>query len=276
MKEFWVANRTIYPAIFRVLIGLLLLTDLIFTLPSGYFLFDSTYNNFIPNSGIIGVLSENWKIFSGVYGLILLLFILGIGRNLISFLVFLCYWFWVEMTMPLLTWGDTILKFSLLYFVLVNSFQYLSIQKSNYLGIISKLGIWSILLHLFLIYLNNAYFKLLDADWQEGRALFYSFSQYAGFDTSIFKPLLSNAFISKYLGYFVIVQQLTFVPLVIWKKTRFLAIGLSIIIHLTMMVQFELWKFELIVILLYGFLLTDEEWKKILPAGMLNKFFLTK
>lgn len=276
MKEFWVSNRTIYPAIFRVVIGMVLLMDLIFTLPSGYFLFDPTFNNSISNSGFVHVLAKNWKIFSAVYATILVLFISGMGRNILSFLVFLCFWLWVELTMPLLTWGDTILKFSLLYFVVVDSFRYLSIQKSTSKYFLSHLGIWSIILHMFLVYSNNGYYKLMDLDWQQGRALFYSFSQYPSFETSIFKPIISTAWMSKFLGYFIIFQQLSFIPLVMWKKTRLLAILISIIIHVTMMVQFELWKFELIVILLYGFLLTDEDWRKIIPSKVQSKFFSTK
>jgi hypothetical protein len=273
MKEFFQAERNIYPSIFRIFIGWVLLIDLIFSLPAGFFLFNPEFNANLPKGEIFTFIYSNWQIFSGIYALILFLFILGIGKNILSFLVFLFHWIWLDLTMPLITWGDTILRFSLMYFVVVDSFKYLSLQPSKQSGFLSQLGIWSIILHIFLIYLNNAYFKILDIDWQEGRALFYSFSQYPSFENSIFKPVISNDFLSKYLGYFIISQQLSFVPLVLWKKTRFGAILLSILIHFTMMVQFGLWKFELIVILLYGFLLNDEEWKKILPSRLYSKFF---
>lgn len=273
MKDFFTAERNIYPSIFRIFIGWVLFIDLIFSLPAGSFLFNPEFNANLPKGEIFHFIYSNWKIFSGIYGLVLGLFILGIGKNAMTFLVFLCHWIWLDLTVPLFTWGDTILRFSLLYFVVVDSFKYLSLQKSHQSSFLSQLGVWSIILHIFLIYLNNAYFKILDSDWQEGRALFYSFSQYPSFETSILKPIISNGFLSKYIGYFIIFQQLTFVPLVLWKRTRYGAILLSILIHFTMIVQFGLWKFELIVILLYGFLLNDVEWKKILPSRLYFKFF---
>jgi hypothetical protein len=273
MKEFWTVNRRIYPSIFRVLIGFVLLIDLIFTLPAGSFLWDSNLNASLPQSEFYQLIIPHWQIFAGFYGLVLLLFMGGIGKNFLAFLVFLFHWIWVDLTMPLLTWGDTILKFSLLYFTFVNSFYYLSVKMVRTESFLSQLGIWSMILHLFLVYLNNAYFKIMDIDWQEGRALFYSFSQYPSFETSVLKPIISNAFLTKYLGYLVILQQLTFVPLVIWRKTRYGAILISILIHLTMMFQFGLWKFELIVILLYGFLLSDDEWKRLIPTKIQSKFF---
>lgn len=182
MKEFWTANRTIYPSIFRILIGFVLLIDLVFTVPAGSFLFDSSLNASLPTQSFYGFIIEYWQIWVGFYALILIGFIGGIGKNFLSFFVFLMHWIWLDMTAPLLTWGDTILKFSLMYFVVVDSFKYFSISKSNSTHYISTLGIWSIIMHLFLVYLNNAYFKIIDSDWQSGRALFYSFSQYPSFE----------------------------------------------------------------------------------------------
>ncbi len=274
MKEFWTAPRTIYPSIFRVMIGFVLLLDLISTYMSGKILFNPVFNGFLPEVGITSFLAEHYQLFSLAYGIVLVAFILGIGKNLTSFLVFCFHLIVIELTFPLMTWGDIILKFSLLYFVFVDSFKYLSLRKSNKdFSFLSQLAIWSVILHLFLIYLNNAYFKLLDKDWQQGIAVFYSFSQYSGFQDSFWYSILSHKFMANFINYFIIIQQLTFVPLVLWKKSRKYTILLSILIHIIMMFQFGLWKFELIVILLYGFLLSDEEWKKLIPIRFQKKYF---
>lgn len=274
MKEFWAASRTIYPSIFRVMIGFVLLLDLSSTYMSGKILCNPVFNDFLPESGITSFLAEHYQIFSLAYGIVLVAFILGIGKNLTSFLVFCFHLIVMEMTFPLMTWGDIILKFSLLYFVFADSFKYLSLRKSNKkASFISQLAVWSIILHLFLIYLNNAYFKILDKDWQQGIAVFYSFSQYHGFQDSSWYSILSHKSIANFINYFIIIQQLTFVPLVLWKKSRNWAIILSVLIHIIMMFQFGLWKFELIVILLYGFLLSDEEWGKLIPVRFQKKYF---
>jgi len=266
MKEFWTAERMIYPSVFRVLIGLVLLTDLISFIPATDLLFDPEFNAFLPQTGFIAPLAEHSTLFLSVYALVLILFILGIGKNISSFLVFVFHVLMMQLTLPLMTWGDTILKFSLLYFIFVDSFQYLALNRSKKsFSFISQLAVWSIILHVFLIYLNNAYFKILDKDWQQGIAVFYSFSQYQGFQESNWFSVLSNEFFAKSINYFIILQQLTFVPMVIWKKTRGIAILLSVFIHFLMLFQFELWKFELIVVLLYGFLLNDKEIRNLIP-----------
>lgn len=267
MKEFWTAQRTIFPAVYRVVVGLILLTDLISSLPSLKLLFNPELNAYLPQSGILGVLGEHIIIFVILYALALLLFIFGLGRNLASFLVFVGFILWVQMTDPLRVWGDTILKFSLMYFVFADSFRYLSLRKTyGRISWISVLAVWSIILNVFLIYLNNAWFKLDNKDWQEGIAVFYSFSQYPDFKESILYPLVINGFWTRAINYAVILWQLLFVPLILWKKTRWAMILLSAFIHLVMMFEFGLWKFELIVILQYGFLLSDGEWLKVLPV----------
>lgn len=274
MKEFWTASRTIYPALFRVMIGFVLLFDFISTYTSGKILFNPIFNGFLPDTGITWFLAEHYSLFSLAYGMVLVVFILGIGKNLTAFLVFVFHLLVMNLTFPLMTWGDIILKFSLLYFIFADSFNYLSLQKSSKkFSFLSQLAIWSIILHLFLIYLNNAYFKILDKDWQQGIAVFYSFSQYHGFQDSFWYSIFSHKFMANFINYFIIIQQLTFVPLVLWKKSRKVAILISILIHIIMMFQFGLWKFEIIVILLYGFLLNDEEWKKLLPVSFRKKYF---
>src|SRR5690606_30739679 len=156
MKEFWTAPRTIYPSIFRVMIGFVLLLDLISTYMSGKILFNPVFNGFLPEVGITSFLAEHYQMFSLAYGIVLVAFILGIGKNLTSFLLFCFHLIVMELTFPLMTWGDIILKFSLLYFVFVDSFKYLSLRKSNKdFSFLSQLVIWSVILHLFLIYLNN-------------------------------------------------------------------------------------------------------------------------
>lgn len=277
MREFWNEQRTIYPSIFRVLIGLVLLIDLIFTFSSGKFLFNSEFTNYPELGNFISLIRNNYVPFFIAYGLILVLFIIGVGKNFTSLLVYVFHFIMLMISPYILNWGDTILKFILLYFIFADSFKFYSIQKSqipeksirNY---ISKLAIWSIILHLFLVYLSNGFYKSMDADWQRGFAPFYSFSQFSGFQDSLFYPIISNGNLSKLISYLIVGQQLTFIPFIIWKKTRYIAIVLGILIHLIMFYQFGLWKFETIMILLYGFLLSDREWQKIIPEKLRKEF----
>lgn len=266
MMEFWKAERNLYAPFFRVAIGILLLLDLISTLPAIDFLFQPELNAFLPIKGKMGWVAQHPYLFFAGYAVSLLLFIFGIGRNFATFLVFMFHLILIQLSLPLVTWGDKILKFTLLYFIFVNSFYYWSLNSNKKsTGIISKLAVLSIILHLFMIYLNNSFYKLMDIDWQQGFAVFYSFAQYSNFKESLFYPLISHGFFSKSLSYFTILLQISFVPLAIWRKTRYYILIISALVHVVMIVQFGLWKFELIVLLHYGFVLTDQDWKRIIP-----------
>ena len=273
MKEFWTSERKLYAPVFRVAIGLILLIDLLFTFPSISFLFQPDLNAFLPLQGILGFTAEHPFVFFGLYALVLVLFIFGIGKHVVSFMVFVLYFFMLQFSFPLVTWGDKILRFTLLYFVFVDSFRYLSVNRSTgTLSLLSKLAVLSIILHLFLIYVNNAYFKVTNRDWQLGHAVFYSFSQYPNFKESVFYPIISNGLLSKWIGYSVILLQLSFGPFSMWRKTRITILIVSTFLHVLMMFQFGLWKFEWIVILHYGFVLTDDDWKRIFGKNIALKF----
>jgi|SRR5690606_28154629 len=277
MVDFWQKSRTIYPSVFRFLVGIVFLLDLIFTL-SNSFVFNTDFADY-PNMGsTIEFLRENYISFYLIYGLVLVLFILGIGKKIVSAAVFIFHFLSIMIVPSLTNWGDTIMKFTLLYFIFVDSFKYLSVNPThsdsrNLKLYISKLAVWSIILNLFLVYLSNSVYKLFDVDWQNGYATFFSFSQFLGVKSSFFYPIISNEFLSKAISYIIVAQQMTFLPLIIWKRTRYFAILLGVLIHLIMFFQFGLWKFETIMILLYGFLLNDEEWKNLIPKNLKNKLF---
>jgi len=266
MKEFWNADRTIYPAVFRLLIGLLLLFDLSFLYSSAPVWLNPEFNALLPEDNLSVFVASHYQYFFLIYGVLLLCFMLGLFKNLTAFLVWLFYMLFFHLGYQFMTWGDTILKFSLLYFVFADSFRFLSVSRTKgKLPLICVLAIWSVIMHLFMVYLNNAFFKLGHIHWQQGVAVYYSFAQYPDFENSWLYPLISDGFFSRFIAYFIMLQQLLFVPFVLWKKTRYFMLILALLIHLLMMIAFELWKFELIVILHYGFLLNDKDLRRLLP-----------
>lgn len=274
MKEFFCAERLIYPSIFRMLMGLLLLFDLAFTFSSFDLIFDAATNAFLPQSPILNYLAEHYLYFISGYVVSLVFWIFGIGRNWSSLFVFIGYLLYFEMTFQLVTWGDIILKFTLMFFIFVDAFQYLSVHCSKPVkSWVSHLAVLSIILHLFLVYLTNAYFKFLDDSWQDGVGVFYSAAQYPNFRASTLYPVISNAFFGPLVNYFIMALQLLFVPLVLWRKTRKWMVLVLVLVHGLMIIQFGLWKFELIMWLLFGFVFEDREWRKFLPSKVLRKFF---
>ena len=66
----------------------------------------------------------------------------------------------------------------------------------------------------------------MDKDWQQGIAVFYSFSQYPGFQDSFWYSILSHKFIANFINYFIIFQQ---------EQVDFSKVGLSftVLVNLT-------------------------------------------
>lgn len=274
--KFWTADRTFYPSVFRVLIGLTLLVDAVVSLGVTGFLFDEKYNAFLSANWVFDAIRDNYYVFYLVYILFLLLFTLDLGGIIIKSILFLFSVLFNMLEPAVFTWGDMILSFTFFYFIIIDSSRFLTPfrvpQKSKPLEFLSQLGIWSIIIHLFLVYLSNGYSKLMDITWQNGTAVYFAFGQYQDFESSVFYQILKNEAMAKTVNYFIIFFQITFPIFIMMKKTRIPFILVGILLHFMMMWQFGLWKFEFIIILLFGFLISDQEWENLLPGKIWNKF----
>lgn len=260
-------NRLWYPAFFRVAIALLLFIDLagnllyvqhIYKIPGFTYALDST----LPFSAF---LRDHISLFLSCYLIILILFLFGIGRNITSALVFLFITLDFFLIYPAVFWGDYVLKITLLYFIFTDSFQHFTLFKSKESpGIFHRLSVLAIMLNLCLVYLSNAYFKLHSPEWINGSALAYFFGFSEVLDLNNIHILFRNQeWLIRSATWSVLIYQITF-PFLIWfKKLKWVMIAAGILIHAIMAVTLQLYKFELIMILLYGFFVTDEEWKQL-------------
>lgn len=272
--ENFLDNRTIYPSIFRVILALILLFDLISMFPflNEIFAIENYVYSIDRHFPFLEGIRQNIQIYFGLFILTTSLFLLGIGKNITSFLVFLFFLLKFLLLTPNMTYGIYILRISLLFFIFVNSFQYLSLQKSKQNSLLSRLATLSIMLHLCLIYISNATFKLLDFSWQKGDALGYFFlgSQ----TTDIFEIgnfMMNYPYVLTFMGYSVVIFQLLF-PILIWfQKTKWFFIITGILMHLGMALVLQLYFFQIVVILHYGFFIKDEEWRKLFALLKIKK-----
>lgn len=269
-------NQHIYPSIFRVAVVLLVFFEIV----SGFLYADDFYQNpyFTYSSGdsggILSFVREHIYIFLVFYAVVAGAFLLGIGRNLTAFLFFLCYTLELLLLQPYSFVGDRFLRTSLLFFVFVESFRYLSVNKlqpSWIPGNLSSLAILSIMIHTCLLYFANGIAKIRQQDWQEGRAMDYFFNFSSEMD--IFGLDEKLGFMQSFfpwLGYLTIIFQLFFIVAIWFKPWKYIWIVMGILIHVFMAIILQLYKFEIIIILHFGFFLNDKEWKSILAFLKLN------
>lgn len=260
-------NRLWYSAFFRVAIAVLLLLDVFTSFPLASDIYNLTGYEHANDLSFpfFSVLRENIQIFLSVYVFFLILFLLGIGRNLTSVIIFILYNIDFLLIYPGVFWGDYVLRTTLLYFVFVDSFQYLALNiRKKDSEILSRLAVLSIMLNVCLVYVSNAYFKLHNSEWLDGTAIAYFFKFSEVLDLNKVGSLFGgNEFFIKISTWMVLIFQIIF-PLMIWfKRTKYPWILIGILIHLFMAVTLQLYKFELIIILLYGFFISDNEWRNI-------------
>ena len=275
MKKFhFLEKQTFYPALFRVLIGLVLLVDSIILFPNieqifNYQDFYYTGDKIFP---FLKVIRDNIQVYYISFIFFLILFISGIGRNITSLIIFIFLVIKYLLLSGNTSYGTDILRMTLLFFIFINSFKYLAIHQHKTINLLSKLATLSIMLHICYIYLSNAILKILDDIWMSGDALFYFFL--ISKTPDIFN--LSNIFLNYPLllvlsSFGVILFQFLF-PIFIWfQRTKYGVIVIGMIMHISMAFILQLYFFEIVVILHYGFFIKDEEWQKLLPFIKIKK-----
>lgn len=199
-----------------------------------------------------------------------LLFAFGIGKRLTVFLLFICIYFNGELIYLYSNGGDNLLTYLCLYLIFTNSYDFLSFKKLKYKNIslnklssfISNLAVYSIMIHLCLVYFVSFIHKIHSDMWYNGVANYYilNLERY----NSPFNYLFSkNSFFIAFSTYFTLAFELLF-PILIWnKKFRNPLLFSGIFLHLGIYFFMMIYDFEILFIMIYGFFLTNEEWDNI-------------
>lgn len=267
MNKLNLIDNSWYLSFFRVAICLVLLIELMLLFPS----LDEIYQmeGFVYTTDnsikVLKVIRENIQLFIATYALLLVLYLLGIGKQFTGVLVFVCYTINYFLCLPTVSWGSEILRISLLFLAFTDSFKYLAIKKSKEpINLVYQLAVLSLMIHICYVYLTNAYFKLENDEWQTGYAIGYfmiSVDSWNVFDVGVFA--LKYPWLIKSLSWFVLVFQILFPFLVWFKKTKLPIIIVGVILHVLMIFIAHLYIFEIVVILHYGLFISNKEWENI-------------
>lgn len=166
--------------------------------------------------------------------------------------------------------GDNYLTFIIIYLIFTDSFEHLSFSKLDYKkkelkklsNFVSNLAVYSIMIHICLIYFVSFIHKIHSDVWYNGVATYYilNLERY----TSPFNYLFSkNAFFIGFSTYFTLAFEMLF-PFFIWKKKyRNLLLISGILLHLGIYFSMMIYDFSILFIMVYGFFLSKSEWSVI-------------
>ncbi|KQQ49739.1 MULTISPECIES: HTTM domain-containing protein [unclassified Plantibacter] len=236
------------------------LFEVVFTKDSA-FLFDLAYGALI----VLGVL-----------------FLIGWQTRFVT-PVLLVFWVGLATNSTVLTnGGDTILRITLLFLVFANLSRHWSVDAwlarrrgreprpllRGRLAIPEWLGNaannTAVLLcgyQIMLVYVNSGIYKLMGPEWREGTAFYYSLV------LDVFRPFPALSDLAWQIAPFVWVAtflsvwvQLLFPVLVLWRPTRIVALGFTILMHLGIGLFLGLWPFSLAMIALDLLFVRDRTW----------------
>jgi len=214
------------------------------------------------------VIRGNFDIFYGIYIILILLFLLGIGKKYTVILLFFCLEVIQNFAWLTLNGGDNLLKFVLLYFIFINSYSRFSLKavthKSDFSRkistLLSNLAGYSLCFHFCLVYFISAIHKINADVWFNGVATYYVLGSERFQGTPWNIDLVKNGFFVTLSTYGTIFIELLF-PFFVWiKKTRWIMLTLAISLHSGIAVFMMLYDFQILFILLLGFFLTKEDW----------------
>lgn len=264
-------NNSFYLSLFRVMISLLLIKQVfqIYPILSLAYKGDSflerplTIVQFVDFNAKF--LQDNIYAYIYIYLFLLILYLFGIGKNFTAMVIFLMTDILQKLCPYILNGGDNLLKFILLYMVFVDSFAYLSINKTrpkdnSYSNVLSNLSVLAICLHLCLIYFISALHKANATVWFHGVATYYTFQLERFSGTNLNSLLAQNSFFVVVSTYFTLLVEMYY-PILVWfKKTKTIIVLCMISIHVGISIFMMLYDFQVIFILAQGFFFKNSFW----------------
>ena len=276
-------SKSFYLSIFRVITGFILLKRLLFILPY----LPEVYGpdkwmelreiTILKLFGIsTEILTNNYILFFIFYGVLILLFILGIGKNAVALTLFASFYLLNKWNYYVVEGGGEILmQYCLMYLSFANSYEYLSLSKWNLktkwkkevLNFCSNLAWISILIHLTIAYVFNGLYKAGDAQWLNGWAVYYSvyIDRFNGLG---FNPWFGQFKLFLIILNYAILAFEAFFFLIFFKAFRKLMTISGVILHVGLGVFFMLYDFEFYFILCYGFFYSNQEMKSFINKAL--------
>lgn len=280
-------EKAYYLAVLRVLVSLWFIKEMLFRWPAfevlysnhSFLTLNSTY--YLQIFGISTfLLKEHYVVLVAVCMCLLVLNLFGIGRNIVSLLLFLSFTILYHLDNKFTNGGDEMSMLLLFYLSFANTFSYFTLFKRRPLqpkiekvyNLVSNLAAYSIMINLCLAYFMAGVFKMMDPYWQKGTGIYYFINddRYSVF-TAGAKDVHFPLVLSYILNYGTLVLEFTF-PLLVWhKKYRNIILIILLLMHLGIYAFLMIYGMTVIFIIQYGLFYSNDEVMAV--AGKIKLFF---
>lgn len=268
-------EKAYYLGVLRVLVSLWFIKEMIFRWPA----FETLYSNhsFLkldPSRSIealglnVYFLKEHYLVLVWICMILLVLNLFGIGRNVVSLLVFLSSTLLYHLDNKFANSGDEMSMLLLFYLSFANTFSYFTLFKRKPLpepkeklyNLVSNIAAYSMMVNLCLAYFMAGFFKLMDPYWQKGMGIYYfinddRYSVFAAGGRHVALPLV----LSYLFNYGTLLLELTFPVLVWYKNYRNFIFIVCLLMHLGIYAFLMIYGMTVIFIIQYGLFYSNEE-----------------
>lgn len=282
-------EKAFYLALLRVLACLWFIKEMLFRWPA----FEMLYSNrsFLKLDSTVSLqifgldavyLKEHYLVLVWLCMGLLLLNLFGIGRNLVSFLLFLAFTVLYHLDNQFANSGDEMSMLLLLYLSFANTFSHfvlfkrrpMAADKEKLYNVASNLAAYSIMINLCMAYFMAGVFKAMDPYWQNGTGIYYfinddRYSIFAAGGQHVPLPF----WVSCIFNYGTLLLEFVFPVLVWFKKTKGFVFALCLLMHMGIYAFLGIYGMTLIFIIQYGLFYSNDE---ALAAAEKIKLFLWK
>ena len=269
-------QKAYYLAFLRVALCLWFLKELLFRWP----LFEILYSKHsffkIPPSLAFRFLHLNPAWYREHYLLVvytcvilLVLNIFGIGRNVISFSLFIALTLLYSLNNKFANSGDEMSMLLAFYLSFANTFSHFTLfrrqayspSKEKLYNLVSNLAAYSILFNLCIVYFMAGLYKLQDPYWQKGTAVHYFLNDDRYSILAADKHVAAPAVLIYIINYGTILFELSFPFLVLFRRTRKAVLLLGLTMHFCIYLFLMIYGMSVIFIIQYGIFFSNQEIK---------------
>ncbi len=260
-----------YLSLMRVMLSIFLLKEILFKQATWVVLYSNqsslqfnTHSTFLVFGIDIFFLKAHYLFIISIYIFCLLLFLFGIGKNVIAFLSFALLFLLQKINNAEVNGGDVLARFLLFCFCFANAYQYFCINKKKTNtateNVVSNLAALSMMMQLCIAYLLAFYHKIQNPYWQDGSAMYYILNTKAFMSTTFNVTLSHQTWLVYLTTYFTLALELLF-PILIWfKKCRKPLIILGFALHLGIYFLMMLYNLQFVFLCIYGLFLSNTSW----------------